>query len=128
MVVTIGGKDYKLFFSIAGIDFLDRTYYIEAEGVQFGFGVGLLTSQLAMGNVVGIFNAIKAGLYNKNIKDEDIEKFIMEAAEKDELDKLAEELLGELKKQPLTKKTSENLTQKIEEVAKMEKKSKATKK
>lgn len=128
MVITIGGKDYKLFFSIAGIDFLDRTYYVEAEGIQFGFGVGLLTSQLAMGNVVGLFNAIKAGLYNKNVKDEDIEKFIMEAAEKDELDKLAEELLGELKKQPLTKQTFENLTQKIEEVAKMEKKSKATKK
>lgn len=112
MVITLNGNEYNLFFSIAGIDYLDNAYYIDAQGIKFGFGVGLLSQQLAVSNPVGIFRAIKAGLFNKTVKDEWIEQFVTEKAEKDELESLAKELYEELKKQPLTRKTVMSLAEK----------------
>lgn len=116
MIITLNDKDYNLYFSIASIDYLDREYYVEASGVKFGFGVGMVYQQIAMKNVVGIFKAVKAGLINKNIKDSVIEEFIVKKAEEDKLDELCEGLIDELKKQPLTKKAVEELTKRIENV------------
>lgn len=128
MVITLNNKDYNLYFSIAGIDFLDREYYVEASGVKFGFGVGMVYQQIAMKNVVGIFNAIKACLINKNVKDDVIEDYIVKVAEEDKLEELCEELIDELKKQPLTRKSVADLTKRIEDVQEEQVKQKLTKK
>ena len=128
MIITLNDKDYNLYFSIASIDYLDREYYVEASGVKFGFGVGMVYQQIAMKNVVGIFNAIKACLINKDVKDDAIEDFIVKVAEDDNLDKLCEELIDELKKQPLTRKSVADLTKRIESVTEEKTKTKVTKK
>lgn len=128
MVITLNGRDYSLYFSIAGIDYLDREYYLEASGVKFGFGVGMVYQQIAMKNVVGIFNAIKACLINKDVKDDVIEDYIVKVAEDDKLDELCEELIDELKKQPLTRKSVADLTKRIEDVQEEQVKQKLTKK
>lgn len=128
MVITLNGRDYSLYFSIAGIDYLDREYYLEASGVKFGFGVGMVYQQIAMKNVVGIFNAIKACLINKDVKDDEIEDYIVKVAEDDKLDELCEELIDELKKQPLTRKSVADLTKRIEDVQEEQVKQKLTKK
>lgn len=128
MIITLNNKDYNLYFSIAGIDFLDREYYVEASGVKFGFGVGMVYQQIAMKNVVGIFNAIKACLINKNVKDDVIEDYIVKVAEDDKLEELCEELIDELKKQPLTRKSVADLTKRIEDVQEEQANKKHTKK
>lgn len=128
MVITLNGRDYSLYFSIAGIDYLDREYYLEASGVKFGFGVGMVYQQIAMKNVVGIFNAIKACLINKDVKDDVIEDYIVKVAEDDKLDELCEELIDELKKQPLTRKSVADLIKRIEDVQEEQVKQKLTKK
>ena len=128
MVITLNNKDYSLYFSIAGIDYLDREHYVEASGVKFGFGVGMVYQQIAMKNVVGIFNAIKACLINKDVKDDVIEDFIVKVAEDDKLDELCEDLIDELKKQPLTRKSVADLTKRIEDVQEEQAKQKHTKK
>ena len=128
MVITLNGRDYSLYFSIAGIDYLDREYYVEASGVKFGFGVGMVYQQIAMKNVVGIFNAIKACLINKNVKDDVIEGYIVKVAEDDKLEELCEELIDELKKQPLTRKAVSDLTKRIENVTEEQANKKRTKK
>ena len=128
MVITLNGRDYSLYFSIAGIDFLDRKYYVEASGVKFGFGVGVVYQQIAMKNVVGIFNAIKACLINKDVKDDVIEDYIVKVAESNNLDKLCEDLIDELKKQPLTRKSVADLTKRIEDVQEEQANKKHTKK
>lgn len=128
MVITLNNKDYSLYFSIAGIDFLDRKYYVEASGVKFGFGVGMVYQQIEMKNVVGIFNAIKACLINKDVKDDVIEDYIVKVAEDDKLEELCEELIDELKKQPLTRKSVADLTKRIEDVQEEQVKQKLTKK
>lgn len=128
MVITLNNKDYNLYFSIAGIDFLDREYYVEANGVKFGFGVGMVYQQIAMKNVVGIFNAIKACLINKNVKDSIIEDYIVKVAEDDKIEQLCEDLIDELKKQPLTRKSVADLTKRIENVTEEKTNIKHTKK
>ena len=107
---------------------MDREYYVEASGVKFGFGVGMVYQQIAMKNVVGIFNAIKACLINKNVKDDVIEDYIVKVAEDDKLDELCEELIDELKKQPLTRKAVSDLTKRIENVTEEQANTKHTKK
>lgn len=107
MVLKINGKEYEIRFGFAGIDYLDRVYYVESHGVKLGQGLGMLYTYLEMQHPMSLLHAIKAGTITEkqapSVKE--IEEFVEEIAETEGLEKLFKDLGNELKKQPLTKGT-----------------------
>lgn len=105
MQVKIDGKDYKLNFGLAAINYLDNIYYVEQGGFKFGQGIRILMSKLLLTDPVAMCQAIKAATSTLDSKpsNDGIEEFLSTKFEKDEGEKFADELMGELESAPLTK-------------------------
>lgn len=120
MKLKIGKEDYELNFGIAAIDYLDNIYYVEQDGFRFGQGIRILMSKLLLSDPVAMYHAIKAGTVTLPSKpfNVDVETFLAGKFEKDEGEKFAEELMGELESAPLTKTQAKGIRQDVEEVQK----------
>lgn len=105
MNVKIGGREYELRFSLDAINYLDHVYTIDANGVKIGDGIQELTVYLNLRNPTALYHAIKAGTIREKQKpsNEEIETFLEEAGENGGLEKLADDFLSLLRRQPLTK-------------------------
>ena len=105
MKIKIDNKEFELNFGLAAIDYLDNIYYVEQEGFKFGQGIRILMSKLLLTDPVAMYHTIKAGtgtLASKPSSD-GIEAFLSQKFGKDEGEKFADELMGELESAPLTK-------------------------
>lgn len=105
MNLVIGGKEYQLEFGLRFIRELDIVYPQTMNGVTFGLGVDSVISYLNMENPVAIYEVIKAGTAHLKSKpsNDDIEKFIVDYAEKGNLDKLFKDVMGALENSPFLK-------------------------
>lgn len=115
MIIKILDKEYELRFGLKALKYLDDIYFIENNGIKFGLGVFQVYDALSNKsdfNAIAIFNLIKAGLETSLIKpnDRQIEMYIEQCVTDDKADELVEELLDELKKQPLTRLKIEKAT------------------
>ena len=61
MHVTINGKEYPIHIGLDCIDYLNRIYYIEQNGVKISQGINLALTELYMQNPVALLHMIKAG-------------------------------------------------------------------
>ena len=120
MNLKINGKDYEILFGFKAIDYLDRVYFIETNGLKLGQGIGFAYNYLLNQQPLALFHAIRAGTITEKQQpsDAEIEAFAMEAGEKDNLEKLYKELANELKKQPLTKATVKTSEKNMKEIMK----------
>lgn len=108
MILKINEKEYTIRFGFGAIDYLDKQYAIESQGVKvLGQGIQQVYTYLGMESLISLYHAIRGGTITEKSQpsEEDIEIYASELAEKGELSKLFAELIDELKKQPLTKVT-----------------------
>lgn len=108
MVLKINGKEYLVRFGFKAIDYLDHQYTIETQGIKIlGQGIQQAYTYLYSESVIALYHVIRAATITEKTQPsaEEIEAYAEELAVKNELSKLFEELIDELKKQPLTKGT-----------------------
>lgn len=105
--ITIENKDYTLTYGFDFIRELDKRYSVSDGGVSFGFGVQHAVVDLQQKNPVILLDLIQAATITERQKPsvKGIEAYVIEVAEKDQLDTLFEDFLAELRTQPLTKAT-----------------------
>lgn len=105
--ITIDNKDYTLTYGFDFIRELDKRYSVSDGGVSFGFGVQHAVVDLQQGNPVILLDIIQAATITERQKPsvKGIEAYVVEVAEKDQLDTLFEDFLSALRTQPLTKAT-----------------------
>lgn len=105
--ITIENKDYPLDYGFDFIRELDKRYSVSDGGVLFGFGVQHAVVDLQQGNPVILLDIIQAATITERQKPsvKGIEAYVIEVAEKDQLDTLFEDFLSALRTQPLTKVT-----------------------
>ncbi|MBW8350781.1 tail assembly chaperone [Bacillus sp. IITD106] len=110
MDLLIGGKEYTLEFGLKFINELDKAYTQRLNGVEFGMGVESAITYLAMENPTVLYQIIKAG--TSHLKSEpsndDIEKFLVEHAEKGTLEKLFKDIQEAMEKAPFLKQKIQN--------------------
>jgi len=116
MNLTIGGKEYELEFGMKFINALDNIYTQSLHGMAFGMGVESLITYLNMENPASLYNGIKAGTAHLKSKpsNDDIEAYITELAEKDELGQLYEDFFNALEKAPLVRKKIQTVKENME--------------
>lgn len=108
MILKINGKDYPIKFGFAAIDYLDKQYAVETQGMKvLGQGIQQVYTYLGMESIMALYHAIRAATITEKSQPsiEEIEVYAEELSGKDGLSKLFEDLIDELKKQPLTKGT-----------------------
>ncbi|MDV4829879.1 tail assembly chaperone [Enterococcus faecium] len=97
----IEGKNVEVKFTLGAINALDQIYSVEMHGIKFGFGVQHVLSDLEQGSPIAVFNVLQAvQVDNVKVGKFAIEKFMME---NDNVEQLCEDIIEEIKKQPLTK-------------------------
>ena len=105
--ITIDNKDYTLIYGFDFIRELDKRYSVSDGGVSFGFGVQHAVVDLQQKNPVILLDLIQAATITEHQKPsvKGIEAYVIEEAEKDQLDSLFDDFLAELRSQPLMKAT-----------------------
>lgn len=117
MKLKIGGKEYELAFGMGFINALDNIYTQNLQGMAFGTGVESLITYLNMENPTSLYNGIKAATSHLKSKpsNEDLEAYITELAEKDELGKLYDDFFNALEKAPLVRKKIQTIKENMNE-------------
>ena len=104
--ITIENKDYTLTYGFDFIRELDKRYSVSDGGVSFGFGVQHAVVDLQQKNPVILLDLIQATITERQKPSvKGIEAYVVEEAEKDQLDSLFDDFLSALRTQPLTKAT-----------------------
>lgn len=108
MIIDINGKECEIIFGFEAIDYLDKKYPLEIQGLkQLGQGIQNTYNYLTKASPTAICEAIYAGTITEKDRASmsKIKEKVMQVATENEngLQELADELVEELKKQPLTK-------------------------
>lgn len=99
MNLDINGKVIEIKFTIGAIEKLDKTYEVIHGGATFGMGISSSLAYLNQYNPVVIRNIIEAVQGKTKIGRSEIENWL----ESQDIEKLCNDLITELGKQPLTK-------------------------
>lgn len=104
MQVKIGDTTYTIRIGLAALNYLDKIYTLNIEGMEFGFSLNKIYVDIRLQNIMAIVNFIKAGTITEAQKPSnvDIENFIGEMDLKGQQD-FFEEMVEELGKSPVTK-------------------------
>ena len=104
MQVKIGDTTYTIRIGLAALNYLDKIYTINIEGMEFGFSLNKIYVDIRLQNIMAIVNFIKAGTITEAQKPSnvDIENFIGEMDLKGQQD-FFKEMEEELGKSPVTK-------------------------
>ena len=102
MDLVIGGKEYTLEFGLKFINEMDNLYTVKRGGLEFGMGIEMAVSYIAMRNVTVIYNIIKAGTAHLKSKpsNQDIEAFLSEHAKNKTLEQLFSDIEEAMEKAP----------------------------
>jgi|SRR5690625_3594527 len=105
MKLEINGKEYELEFGLKFIHEMDNIYTQRLNGVEFGMGLEMMGSYLNMRNPLVLLSVIKAGTAHlkSKPKQNDIEKFLEEKAEKNEFGRFFDEVEEVLVSAPFLK-------------------------
>jgi hypothetical protein len=77
MNLTINGTTHELHFGLDFINYLDKKYYVEQNGLKIGQGLTYALAQIEMGNPNILVDLIVAGTITGNkVKLEDVKAFI----------------------------------------------------
>lgn len=77
MNLTIASKEYKLYFGLDFIAYLDDKFYIEQNGFKLGQGLTFAIAQIELANPSILLDLIKAGTVTTNMpSEEEIKSFI----------------------------------------------------
>lgn len=110
MKINIKGKDRELRFGIRFIRNLDNIYKATVRGLEFSAGVDYAFAYLGSANPVGVCNILECALYEeRGIATKDIEEFVENCTD---YEGLVNELIEELKKQPMLKARAEEVFKK----------------
>ena len=122
MQLKIGSKEYQIHIGLAALEYLNKVYTMDLEGVEVGFALNKLYIDINLKNVLAIANFIKAGTITEAQKpsNEDIENFIggMDIKKQDDF---FEEIKSFLGKSPLTKARWGMIDQTVKENTKAKK-------
>lgn len=104
MQVKIGDTTYTIRIGLAALNYLDKIYTLNIEGMEFGFSLNKIYIDIRLQNIMAIVNFIKAGTITEAQKPSnvDIENFIGEMDLKGQQD-FFKEMEEELGKSPVTK-------------------------
>ena len=104
MQVKIGDTTYTIRIGLAALNYLDKIYTINIEGMEFGFSLNKIYVDIRLQNIMAIVNFIKAGTITEAQKPSnvDIENFIGKMDLKGQQD-FFKEMEEELGKSPVTK-------------------------
>lgn len=104
MQVKIGDTTYTIRIGLAALNYLDKIYTLNIEGMEFGFSLNKIYVDIRLQNIMAIANFIKAGTITEAQKPSnvDIENFIGEMDLKGQQD-FFEEMKEELGKSPVTR-------------------------
>lgn len=103
MTITIGGKEYTLYFGMDFIDTLNHLYGFESEGIKLDMGgLQMLQSAMAIKDVIALRNIIKAATATLKSKpsNKDTDAYIMDRIIEEGIDTVYKEFSAEIKKQP----------------------------
>lgn len=102
MQLNIKGKEYDLNFGIGFLRELDKRYFIERNNMKFGASMDFKIPLLLAGDTVTLSDIIYAGThaYKSRPSQPDVDAYIDEV---EDIDKLLEEVVDELKKSNATK-------------------------
>lgn len=105
MILKLGNRDYEIRISFASIDYLDKIYKVNVDGMMdYGVGLNMLVLGLQQEDLIVALNFIKAGtiLEKQKPSNDEIEEYFGALDEKG-FTAFFKEALDCLKKQPLTK-------------------------
>ena len=104
MQVKIGDTTYTIRIGLAALNYLDKIYTLNIEGMEFGFSLNKIYVDIKLQNIMAIVNFIKAGTITEAQKPSnvDIENFIGKMDLKGQQD-FFKEMEEELGKSPVTK-------------------------
>lgn len=102
MNVTINGKDYPIHIGLDCIDYLNRIYFIEQNGVKISQGINLVLTELYMKNPVALLHMVKAGTITEQSQPstKEIKDYLETEAD---LEVLFEDFLGALRTAHVTR-------------------------
>lgn len=106
MILTIGGREYKLSFGLGFLQEINKLHSAELEGMKTGYGaMTLLQAGKAMNDPLAFLAVIKAGTATLPQKpsNADVEQYINELIEAGTYQETFDELFDELKKSPALK-------------------------
>lgn len=101
MELKINGKDKELKFGMKFLRSLDKLHSMNQYGIEFGVGLQTVLPNFLSGNPVALSEIISAAT---NSTQDEADKAIEDYAEENDLDKLFDEVLENLKTASLTKK------------------------
>ena len=100
MNLDINGKVIEVKFTIGAIEALDKKYVMNQGGARFGMGVSSVLAYLNQYNPVVLREIIEAvQVDNRKVGVSEVEAWLYTQ----DIEKLCDEMLEELGKQPLTK-------------------------
>lgn len=118
MNLDINGKIIEVKFTIGAIECLDRTYEMQSGGAKFGMGISTAVVYLKQCNPVVLRNIIMALQVDKaKIGQSEIEAWLMTQ----DIEKICDQIMGELGKQDLTKAMIKKLNKATKEAEKKQK-------
>ena len=117
MNVTINGKDYPIHIGLDCIDYLNRVYYIEQNGVKIAQGINLALTELYMQNPVALLHMLKAGTITEQSQPstKEIKDYLETEAD---LEVLFEDFLGALRTAHVTARMVQALETQMQEATK----------
>lgn len=117
MNVTINGKEYPIHIGLDCIDYLNRIYYIEQNGVKIAQGINLALTELYMQNPVALLHMIKAGTITEQSQPatQDIKDFLETDAD---YEVLFEDFLGALRTAHATSRMVQTVEAQMQEATK----------
>lgn len=112
--------EYELNFGFDFIRSMDERYHIDQNGFDFGTGVQTAVMQLYLKNPIILEDIILASTHHlKSIPSKkDIEAWVIEKAEKDELEVVFDDFLENLKTAPLLRNQVKQLVDELEKTKK----------
>lgn len=110
LTYEIEGKTIEVVFTLDAIDALDHIYTLEMKGIKFGVGIQYAYTGLEQASPIAIANVLQAVQAGKKtrIGKKALTDFLIE---NDNVEEVANALIAELKKQPLTKTTVKRMTE-----------------
>lgn len=110
MRINVKGKDRELRFGIRFVKNLDAIYKATVRGLEFSAGIDYALGYLSSSNPAGVCNILESALYEeRGITTKDVEEFVETCCD---YDGLVQELIDEIKKQPMLKGRAEEVFKK----------------
>ena len=116
MNIIINENEYSTHFGIGFVRTLDQKYFTKGiGGAVFGTGLEVLIAKMKAGDAAALQELIFTGIEGKKPSQKEMDDYIDQA---EDIDRLAEEVMDELKKSNAARKRTLNAIESVEETGK----------